>query len=417
MLEKYYRILDIPSDADEKALKKSFRQLALKLHPDVNRAPDANQRFQELCEAYEVLLRHINYQSKVYTERHPEAEEDKYSYEDVIREARAAASARARMKYEKMKAEKELFEQSGWRDVFLFFDYLGRILAIPLTIVLLVTPVYVAIIDEFFMFFALAFMWIIGGFLALHIYGARKTWFKQGKFNLKLKDIFKIIDFTTSTEIPVNDCYYCKGEKANAKPYTVSFHKIREIIIQNNGVFNHKAAYHRKIKELVIPRSIKARKIHFVQSILKIASLILSIIFVPFPDIIWRVIFGLFAGVIVSSVYLYIKKAKSKVSYLLNYFLLIKIAVWILVIITQSTLYPGFILESQLYTPFYLIVLVIFGDMALDLLLRIFPFHARLYYPIIPQGPVIEKLYKEGYQSYMDVPVWSTVYPLFVWFF
>jgi hypothetical protein len=417
MLEKYYRILGISADADDTSLKKAFRKLALKLHPDVNNSPDANVRFQELCEAYEVLLRHIKHQTTIHTNRHDEPEENGYSYEDVIREARAAASARARVKYEKMKAEKEIFEQSGWREVFLFFNYAGRFLAIPLAVFLIVIPIYVAIIDKAVMFFALAFLWIIGGFLILYIYSSRKTWFRQGKFRWKAKDFFKLFDFSAITDSPTEDCFYCKGEKADAKAHTVSFHKIRDIILQNNGVYQHTVAYKRKVKDLVIPRSAKARKVHFFQSVIKISSLIVSLIFVPFPDFIWRFIFGLFLGVLLSTLYLWMARTRSKVSYLLNYFLLIKVTIWMLVIISQSTLYPGFILESQLLTPFYLVILFVFGDMILDLVLKIFPFYDKLYLPLIPQGPVIEKLFKEGYQSYMDVPVWSTVYPLFVWLF
>jgi len=86
-------------------------------------------------------------------------------------------------------------------------------------------------------------------------------------------------------------------------------------------------------------------------------------------------------------------------------------------IISQSTLHPGFILESSIYTPFYIMVLIVFGDMILDLLLKIFPFYEKLYLPIFPQGPLIDKLFKEGYQNYLDIPVWSTVYPLFTWLF
>jgi len=417
MLEKYYRLLGIPSDADETSLKKAFRQLALKFHPDVNHAPDANARFQELCEAYEVLLRHIKFQTTIHTNRHDEPEEGGYSYEDVIREARAAASARARMKYEKMKAEKELFEQSAWREVFLFFNYAGRLLAIPIILVLFAVPVYVAITDEAAMFFALGFFWIIAGFLTLHIYSSRKTWFRQGKFRWKIRDFRKLFDFSPITDNPVDDCFYCKGEKANSKPHTVSFQKIREIILQNSGVYQHTASYKRKFKDLVIPRSAKARKVHFVQSAIKITSLLASLIFVPYPDFIWRFIFGLFLGLALSTLYLWITRTRSKVSYLLNTFLLIKISLWMLIIISQSTLYPGFILVSQLYTPAYIVILIIFGDMVLDLVLKIFPFYKKVYQPLIPQGQVIEKLFKEGYQSYPDVPVWSTIYPLFVWFF
>lgn len=42
-------------DADAKAIKDAFRTLALKYHPDRNKAPEAEQRFKEIAEAYAVL--------------------------------------------------------------------------------------------------------------------------------------------------------------------------------------------------------------------------------------------------------------------------------------------------------------------------------------------------------------------------
>ncbi len=51
----YYETLGVARDADEKAIKDAFRQLALKYHPDRNKAPDATGRFREIAEAYAVL--------------------------------------------------------------------------------------------------------------------------------------------------------------------------------------------------------------------------------------------------------------------------------------------------------------------------------------------------------------------------
>ncbi|WP_153110032.1 DnaJ C-terminal domain-containing protein [Propionivibrio limicola] len=51
----YYEVLGVPRDADAKAIKDAFRQLALKFHPDRNKAPDAEARFKEIAEAYAVL--------------------------------------------------------------------------------------------------------------------------------------------------------------------------------------------------------------------------------------------------------------------------------------------------------------------------------------------------------------------------
>jgi len=51
----YYEILEVPRDADEQAIKSAFRRLARELHPDVSDRPDAQERFREAAEAYEVL--------------------------------------------------------------------------------------------------------------------------------------------------------------------------------------------------------------------------------------------------------------------------------------------------------------------------------------------------------------------------
>src|SRR5438105_3602389 len=51
----YYELLGVPRDADDAQIKKAFRALARKLHPDVSDDPDAEERFKEVAEAYEVL--------------------------------------------------------------------------------------------------------------------------------------------------------------------------------------------------------------------------------------------------------------------------------------------------------------------------------------------------------------------------
>jgi len=51
----YYEILQVPRDATDADIKKAYRRLAMKYHPDVNNSPDANETFKEINEAYHVL--------------------------------------------------------------------------------------------------------------------------------------------------------------------------------------------------------------------------------------------------------------------------------------------------------------------------------------------------------------------------
>lgn len=55
MKTDYYEILGVPRSADAAAIKAAYRKLARKYHPDVNKAPDAAERFAEVQEAYDVL--------------------------------------------------------------------------------------------------------------------------------------------------------------------------------------------------------------------------------------------------------------------------------------------------------------------------------------------------------------------------
>jgi molecular chaperone DnaJ len=52
----YYEILGVSKDASKDEIKSAFRRKARTLHPDVNKAPDAEEKFKELGKAYETLM-------------------------------------------------------------------------------------------------------------------------------------------------------------------------------------------------------------------------------------------------------------------------------------------------------------------------------------------------------------------------
>ena len=54
-MSNYYEILGVSKDATQAEIKSAFRKKARELHPDVNKAPDAEEKFKELGKAYETL--------------------------------------------------------------------------------------------------------------------------------------------------------------------------------------------------------------------------------------------------------------------------------------------------------------------------------------------------------------------------
>ena len=51
----YYKILEISCDASPSDIRRAYRKLALKYHPDKNKSPNATKKFQDIGEAYSVL--------------------------------------------------------------------------------------------------------------------------------------------------------------------------------------------------------------------------------------------------------------------------------------------------------------------------------------------------------------------------
>lgn len=55
MGKDFYKILGVSKGASDEDIKKAYRKLALKYHPDKNKAPGAEEKFKEVAEAYEIL--------------------------------------------------------------------------------------------------------------------------------------------------------------------------------------------------------------------------------------------------------------------------------------------------------------------------------------------------------------------------
>lgn len=54
-MENYYAVLGVAPNATDDEIKKVYRSLAMRFHPDRNQAPGADVRFKSIAKAYEVL--------------------------------------------------------------------------------------------------------------------------------------------------------------------------------------------------------------------------------------------------------------------------------------------------------------------------------------------------------------------------
>ena len=56
MGKNYYEILGVDREATDADVKKAYKKMALKYHPDKNKESDAEEKFKEIAEAYDVLI-------------------------------------------------------------------------------------------------------------------------------------------------------------------------------------------------------------------------------------------------------------------------------------------------------------------------------------------------------------------------
>ena len=204
---------------------------------------------------------------------------------------------------------------------------------------------------------------------------------------------------------------------ADGKAYKIELLKTIDIKIQSYGALNHDARYKNKNKRVVVPRSARAQYYHRLASLLKMLTIMICLLVFPVDSILWRLMVGICSGGLLSFLLLKMARVKSKVSYLFTPGLLIKAAIWLFSLYMISTVGPGFNIAISGYV--YLVVagLLFFLDMVFDLIMGIFPFYRRLFRPVIRQGTILDSLYRDGYQNYQELPVYSVMYPLFRWIF
>lgn len=108
--DDYYEVLGVSRDASQKKIKKTFKKLAVEYHPDRSEEPDAEEKFKEIAEAYEVLG----------------DEETRQKYDQFGKEAVQGASANGGRRGQGFSDIEDLLNQMGFGDIFDMFGGRGR---------------------------------------------------------------------------------------------------------------------------------------------------------------------------------------------------------------------------------------------------------------------------------------------------
>lgn len=411
MLQKdYHKVLGLSPGATEKQIKSAYRKLALKYHPDRNKSPGAEQKFQEITTAYDYLLDHPEHA----IDDAPSNEE--HMAGEVYRRERERMQQQARARRAKKKKEEEYFNRPEWHDPILLLKYVARVFGLLFALAAIVLPILLAIFGDPASLAGTAFFLIVGVFLLVIIYQQRRTWFRLGKFRTTWKEAMDFIRIKPG-QVTNDWCCYTRNSKADGITYKIELLKIMDIKVRSYGVLNHSAKYKNKVKRVVLPRSFRAQLFHRIASQLKVLSIIACLFFFPVDSVLWRFMAGLLAGGILSTILLGLVRVRSKVSYLLTPGLLIKAVIWVFVLYKVSEVGPGFNIITTGYVKIAVVGLIFFLDMLFDLVMGFFPFYHKLYRPLLPQGVILSTLYRAGYQNNMELPVYSVLFPFYKWLF
>ncbi len=84
-MKKFFDTLGLPMDADQQAIKKQYRKLAMRIHPDKNPSPEAKSLFIKITEAYNFLSSQNSNQPGIIADRKKEKTREERIKEAQIR--------------------------------------------------------------------------------------------------------------------------------------------------------------------------------------------------------------------------------------------------------------------------------------------------------------------------------------------
>ena len=419
----YYKILGLKENATGEEIKRAYRRLAKKYHPDVNKSHDAQQKFVEIAEAYEILTNPtVSIKTKTgkttYYQQSSYYNSAQKTYEEQLREQQEAErrkKKRDKRAYEKLVREIKYLKEVRLFNLALFYHLLRNNGAMLLGILLIVIPVVISLFTEIWLIiisspFIVTGIWIINFVTKNSKENAEFQHFDFSHWNLKnlLNHKFE----STKNE----HCWFTKNNIANAKPYRYLLYKVKQKEI-HSAVKKHKLlSYGSKLRRVNIPRSKKAWTVHQAATFIKISAILTSIFYLNLPSLLWEIIIGTFVGGIISSSMFLITRVRSNIWHLVNISNILRLAVFIYIVFSYTVLIPN----TSVYIPEFpyaqLLLSILMLEMFLYMIVNSFP-ASKFNAPIFKIYPKAASLYSDGFRIGNGFAVLTYFYPLMKWFF
>jgi curved DNA-binding protein CbpA len=151
----YYAVLELPENATDEDIRKAFRIMAKKYHPDVNASQDAEARFLLIHKAYEVLMDRQKRFTFDQSQKAKASTDPFHRYATWVQEQQAKQQAEAKRKYQDFLRQKKRIQDSKMYYPYMVALYLAAITLIGLSLLVLIGCAFVIFQYHIFMFFFL----------------------------------------------------------------------------------------------------------------------------------------------------------------------------------------------------------------------------------------------------------------------
>lgn len=402
MLKNYHKILGVEPDASKEQIKRAYHRLVLQYHPDVNKAPDAHERFLEIKDAYIQLTRSPIIKAVYKASARPTVIKKKRTKEEQAKYERAKEDARLR--------------QQGLYNLVLFTRYFIKYMTVVTGLLIAVIPVLYSIkysektIPSLILTVPL---WGAGIWVMVYVIKNSKSFFDEGKFD---KFDFSFFELSIKGQPATENCFFCKEKKADGVSFTYKMFKLKNIKLHNQGALNHQASYQSVKKTIILHRSRKAVIVHRLTKIVKFIAIILSIIFVPFESTCWRIIFGIIISSLIAEFICIITRTMPDTFYLRTWSNLIRLLIIASAIFSASSFGGVGIIMTKDFFPFLVIVSIFVSDILVTPVSFKF-FQSPFLFPGVHQHPEIDDLLDKGFQNGSPGYFNSVFFPFYKWLF